>query len=79
MPGLPVGTANWLPHYTIDITTMGEAAIWWLVFSLLGLLLGVIYLTLLARRLPIGSMAGSSGRAGGRGGAAALAAGHRAL
>lgn len=61
VPSLPVVTANWLPHYTIDITTMGEAAIWWLVFSLLGLLLGVIYLTLLARRLPIGSAAGSSG------------------
>lgn len=61
VPSLPVVTASWLPHYTIDITTLGEAAIWWLVFSLLGLLLGVIYLTLLARRLPIGSAAGSSG------------------
>ena len=61
VPSLPVVTANWLPHYTIDIVTVGEAAIWWLVFSLLGLLLGVIYLTLLARRLPIGSAAGASG------------------
>ena len=61
VPSLPVVTVNWLPHYTIDIVTVGEAAIWWLVFSLLGLLLGVIYLTLLARRLPIGSAAGSSG------------------
>jgi hypothetical protein len=61
VPGLPVVTANWLPHYTIDVTTVGEAAIWWLVFSLLGLLLGVIYLTLLARRLPIGAAAGSTG------------------
>jgi len=61
VPGLPVATANWLPHYTIDVTTVGEAAIWWLVFSLLGLLLGVIYLTLLARRLPIGGAAGAAG------------------
>ncbi len=61
VPSLPVASAGWLPHYSIDVTTVGEAAIWWLVFSLLGLLLGVIYLTLLARRLPIGSVAGSSG------------------
>ena len=61
VPGLPVVAANWLPHYTIDVTTVGEAAIWWLVFSLLGLLLGVIYLTLLARRLPIGGAAGATG------------------
>ena len=61
VPGLPVAPARWLPHNSIDVTTLGEAAIWWLLFSLLGLLLGVIYLTLLARRLPIGSVAGSSG------------------
>ena len=61
VPGLPVVAAKWLPHYSIDVTTVGEATIWWLLFSLLGLLLGVIYLTLLARRLPIGSVAGSSG------------------
>jgi hypothetical protein len=60
VPSLPVVGADWLPHTAIDITTMGEAAIWWLVFTLLGLLLGVIYLTLLARRLPIGSVAGAS-------------------
>jgi len=60
VPGLPVVAAKWLPHYSIDVTTVGEATIWWLLFSLLGLLLGVIYLTLLARRLPIGSVAGSS-------------------
>ncbi|MFN8468748.1 MAG: hypothetical protein U0X20_24530 [Caldilineaceae bacterium] len=61
VPGLPVVAAKWLPHYSVDVTTVGEATIWWLLFSLLGLLLGVIYLTLLARRLPIGSVAGSSG------------------
>ncbi len=44
---------------SIDVTTVGEATIWWLLFSLVGLLLGVIYLTLLARRLPIGSVAGA--------------------
>jgi hypothetical protein len=61
VPGLPAVGTDWLPRYSIDITSVGEAAIWWLVFSLLGLLLGVIYLTLLARRLPIGSVAGASG------------------
>jgi hypothetical protein len=59
VPSLPVVGAAWLPPGSIDITSAGEAAIWWLVFSLLGLLIGVVYLTLLARRLPIGSMAGA--------------------
>jgi hypothetical protein len=60
VPGMPVVGAEWLSRTSIAVTTVGEAAIWWLVFSLLGLLLGVIYLTLLARRLPIGSVAGAS-------------------
>ena len=59
VPSLPVVGADWLPHTIVDINTVGEAAIWWLVFTLLGLLIGVIYLTLLARRLPIGSVAGA--------------------
>jgi hypothetical protein len=59
VPSLPVVGASWLPQGSVDITTMGEAVIWWLVFSLLGLLIGVIYLTTLARRLPIGSVAGA--------------------
>jgi hypothetical protein len=59
VPSLPVVGASWLPQGSVDITTMSEAAIWWLVFSLLGLLIGVIYLTTLARRLPIGSVAGA--------------------
>jgi hypothetical protein len=61
VPGLPAVGTGWLPRYSMDIASTGEAAIWWLIFSLLGLLLGVIYLTLLARRLPIGSVAGASG------------------
>lgn len=59
VPSLPVVGADWLPHTIIDMNTVGEAATWWLVFTLLGLLIGVIYLTLLARRLPIGSVAGA--------------------
>ncbi len=59
VPSLPVAGADWLPHTILDINTVGEAATWWLVFTLLGLLIGVIYLTLLARRLPIGSVAGA--------------------
>jgi hypothetical protein len=43
----------------VTITTPAEALVWWFLFSLIGLLVGVIYLTLLARRLPIGSMAGA--------------------
>lgn len=43
----------------IEIASAGEAVVWWLLFGLLGLLLGVFYMTLLARRLPIGSMAGA--------------------
>ncbi len=47
------------PLPVIAMTTPGEALVWWLLFGLLGLLLGVVYLTLLARRLPIGGMAGA--------------------
>ena len=39
------------------ISTPGEALVWWLLFSVLGVLIGVVYLGLLARRLPIGGMA----------------------
>lgn len=46
----------------IEITTPGEALLFWLVLSLLGLLLGVTYLGLAARHLPIGAMSGLSGR-----------------
>jgi hypothetical protein len=43
----------------VEIASAGEAFGWWLLFGLLGLLIGVFYLTLLARRLPIGGMAGA--------------------
>lgn len=43
----------------IEIGAAGEAVVWWLLFGLIGLLAGVLYLTLLARRLPIGGMAGA--------------------
>jgi hypothetical protein len=56
VPSLPQVGNDWLPRSNIDIVSMGEAAIWWLIFSLLGLLIGVLYLTLLARRLPIGNV-----------------------
>jgi hypothetical protein len=60
VPSLPVvgvgWQVDWLPRSSLDIATVGEAGIWWLIFSLLGLLLGVLYLTLLARRLPIGAV-----------------------
>jgi hypothetical protein len=63
VPSLPIvgasATGAWLPRSSIDIATMGEAGIWWLIFSLLGLLIGVLYLTLLARRLPIGAVSGA--------------------
>ena len=45
---------------TIEITEPWLALVLWLSFSVLGVLIGVIYLGLLARRLPIGAMAGAS-------------------
>jgi hypothetical protein len=59
VPSLPVVGASWLPQGSVDISTASEAVVWWLIFSLLGLLIGVIYLTTLARKLPIGSVAGA--------------------
>jgi hypothetical protein len=58
VPSLPF-VPDWTPGGVIAIGTVGEAVVWWLLFGLLGLLIGVIYLTLLARRLPIGGMAGA--------------------
>ncbi len=56
MPSLPFGGAGLLPNMTVAVATAAGALGWWLLFSLLGLLIGVVYLTLLARRLPIGVM-----------------------
>lgn len=76
VPSLPVVTANWLPHYTIDITTMGEAA---------NLVAGLQFAGPVARGhlpdaagVPVADRqcGGLIGWAGGRGRAAALAAGH---
>lgn len=59
VPSLLVATSPPATSWLIVIGTPGEALVWWLLFSLLGLLIGVIYLSLLARRLPIGGMAGA--------------------
>lgn len=58
VPSLPLAPAS-LGSQVFAIATAGEAVAWWLIFSLFGLLIGVLYLTLLARRLPIGGMAGA--------------------
>lgn len=47
--------------WTIAVGSVGEALALWLLFSMVGLLIGVIYLGLLARRLPIGGLAQASG------------------
>ncbi|MBW7881287.1 MAG: hypothetical protein H3C34_01390 [Caldilineaceae bacterium] len=41
----------------LEVSSVSEAVVLWLVFSILGLLIGVIYLGLLARSLPIGRQA----------------------
>ncbi len=58
VPSLPLAGGVSMDR-VFEIGTMGEALVWWLLFGLLGLLIGVVYLTLLARRLPIGGMAGA--------------------
>jgi hypothetical protein len=57
VPSLPLAGNASPTAWTVMITSPVEALLWWGMFSLVGLLIGVIYLTLLARRLPIGSMA----------------------
>ena len=47
----------------VELTTTMEAFAFWLIFSVLGLLIGVLYLGMLARRLPIGGMAAMRGGA----------------
>lgn len=63
VPSLLVGGTHSSPLPAIEVETPGEALVFWLVLSLMGLLVGVIYLGLLARRLPIGALAGASVRA----------------
>uniref|UniRef100_A0A7C1JRW1 Uncharacterized protein n=1 Tax=Caldilinea aerophila TaxID=133453 RepID=A0A7C1JRW1_9CHLR len=63
VPSLLVGGTHSSPLPAIEVETPGEALVFWLLFSLMGLLVGVIYLGLLARRLPIGALAGASVRA----------------
>ena len=57
MPSLLAGTVQLSPS-AIEVGTAAEALLFWILFTLLGLLLGVIYLSLLARCLPIGSLSG---------------------
>lgn len=58
VPSLLIGGGQPSNLPNIEITTLGEMLVFWLVFSLLGLLVGVVYLGLAARRLPIGAMSG---------------------
>jgi len=59
VPSLPLVPTASPAAWTITVSSAGAALLWWIGLSLIGLLIGVIYLTLLARRLPIGSMAGA--------------------
>lgn len=61
VPSLLVNSAPSSPLPAIELTTPAEAFVFWVIFSVLGLLVGVIYLDLLARRLPIGGMAAVRG------------------
>lgn len=63
VPSLLVGSTYSSPLPAIEVETPGEALVFWLLFSLIGLLIGVVYLGMLARRLPIGALAGASIRA----------------
>ena len=61
MPSLLINGSQPSPLPSIELATAAEAFVFWVVFSLLGLLIGVVYLDLLARRLPIGGMAAAHG------------------
>lgn len=61
VPSLLVNSSQASPLSPIELTTPAEAFVFWLMFSLLGLLIGVVYLDLLARRLPIGGMSAMHG------------------
>lgn len=61
MPSLLTNSNQPSPLAAIELTTLTEAFVFWVIFSLVGLLIGVIYLDLLARRLPIGGMAAARG------------------
>jgi hypothetical protein len=63
MPSLLVNGGQSSPLSSVELTTPAEAFVFWVIFSLVGLLIGVVYLDLLARRLPIGGMAGVHGGA----------------
>jgi len=58
VPSLLIGGGQPSSLTTVEITTPGEALVFWFVFSLVGLLIGVIYLGQAARRLPIGGLSG---------------------
>ncbi len=58
MPSLLIGGGQASSLAPIEVTTPVEALVFWALFSLVGLLLGVVYLGLLARSLPIGGLSG---------------------
>lgn len=62
VPSLLIGGGPPSNFPNIEIRTPVEALVLWLVFSLVGLLIGVIYLGLAARRLPIGEVSGLPAR-----------------
>lgn len=61
VPSLLINGSQPSPLPGVAVTTAPEAFVFWAIFSLVGLLIGVVYLDLLARRLPIGGMAGVHG------------------
>lgn len=62
VPSLLVSGSLASPLPPIPMSTPIEGIVFWIVFSLLGLLIGVVYLGLLSRRLPIGGMSGMAPR-----------------
>lgn len=62
MPSLLIGGGQPSSLAPVEVTTVGEMLVFWVVFSLVGLLLGVVYLGLLARHLPIGALSGAPTR-----------------
>ncbi|MBK8046968.1 MAG: hypothetical protein IPK16_07490 [Anaerolineales bacterium] len=57
VPSLYADSAPLRDASIIPLFSMSEAVVSWVVFSLLGILIGCFYLGLLARQMPIGAMA----------------------
>lgn len=60
VPSLYADSAPLRDASIIPLFSVSEAVVWWVVFSLLGILIGCLYLGLLARQLPIGALAGAA-------------------